>query len=140
MNETVLFSPNSLMEVNHRRQLKVIMNLPVRLICEDKVMDVLPIALDPSGEYLPVKKIRRTYVSTVNNSTPDQMILFFQSRQLGSLLTTEEVAAYYNVAKVTIRRWALNGALKNYRIGSCITLYKREELPDVAVLYFNAGK
>jgi len=140
MNETVLFSPNSLMEVNHRRQLKVIMNLPVRLICEDKVMDVLPLSLDPIGiNGLAIRK-RMYYNTATSNWSADEMIAFFQSCELGSLMTPQEVADHYGISKCVLSEWASHGLLKNYRISSSITFYKKAELPGLDFLYLRTSK
>jgi hypothetical protein len=135
MNDALLFSKDGLAAINHRQQLKVIMNLPVRLISDDKIMDVLPLRLDPNGTYVPKLKRKYLVANPFVGNTPDQLIAFFHDCQLGDLLLPVQVAEHYNVSHSTIKRWSREGILKRVRITFDYTVYKRCELPSMEIIY-----
>ena len=114
-----------------RQQLKVLMNLPVRLISGEEVIDVLPLPEDevPSTRYLTpcIGKLLNPPEKTIF-PTPDELIEFFQGLHPGDLLTNQEVALMYRTSLRTISRLANRGYLKRYRIAANLSLYKRSEL------------
>lgn len=135
MESTLLFNETLQPAKTQAQQLKVIMNLPVRIISDDKVMDVVPI---PTMDIAPSKRRIIKFVRNNRNRsypTPDQLIDFFSACQHGDLLTPAQVAYYYDVTIRTIRSWASKNLLKNYRLSASLILYKRDELPSVEEMY-----
>lgn len=133
MNHPFLLPAPVIAARNNAQQLKVIMNLPVRLTTENQVIDVLPLTDDPN--YVP-KRVRKNldYVS-FDYPSLDDLILFFGSCRKNDLLTIKEVAGIYQVAPRTINSWVNLGLIKRYRIAPGFTVYKRNELPSLNVLY-----
>jgi len=132
--ENLLLSTTEIVHArNHSQQLKVMMNLPVRLVSENQVLDVLPIEPDPS--LMPVKRIRKNYGPYFVNPSADTLIDFFHSCKKGDLLYPEEVCKIYQITKKTLRLWKLAGLVKSYRISTNLVFYKTYELPSLEVVY-----
>jgi hypothetical protein len=133
MKDLVLLPTSIVAARNHSQQLKVIMNLPVRLVSEDQVIDVLPLQDDPN--YVP-KRIRRNYEEiTFLYPNANQLIHFFYGCEENNLLTIKEVAAIYSVSKRTIHTWTSKGLIFSYRLAPSMTFYKKSELPTIAQIY-----
>ena len=135
MKEMVILPAEVSVARNQSQQLKVIMNLPVRLISENQVIDVLPIE-----ENLPLissTRKRRILESTVQFvfPTPNQLIAFFTCCEFDDLMNVYEVASYYQVHPTTISSWCRKGILKRYRIAPNITFLKKSELPVIDLIY-----
>lgn len=133
MNNDFLLPTSVVAARNNAQQLKVIMNLPVRLTTENQVIDVLPLTDDPN--YLPKRRRRTSSVVSIIWPTPNDLIRFFHTCQENDLLNNKEVAAIYQVHPRTIRSWVAKGILQNYRLAQHLTLYKRSELPSVEKIY-----
>ena len=131
------FLPRELSAVRYQKQqLKVTMNLPVRFVADNKIVDVLPIEPDPSLPLKPKLGSLLCPLEKVVYPTPNELILFFRDCQLGDLVTTEELALKLDVGRRSITRLASIGQLKRYRIDPSQTLYKLSELPPI----INFGK
>lgn len=135
MKQVLLFNENTSPARTNTQQLKVIMNLPVRLISDNKVMDVIPIP----EQYIAPDKRRVIKFANVyadfSNYTPDELIDFFQNSKHGDFLTPKQVAFMYDVTSRTISTWAAKGLLKRYMLSFSLILYKRDELPTIEALY-----
>ena len=121
---------------NQNQQMKLILNLPVRLVSEEQTIDVFPLANDP--DFLPRKLNSHYQFEDWIFPTPNELILFFKPLNENDLLTAADVAAFYHVNIRTVRRWTSKGVLHGYRLSSTLTLYKRCELP-VAETYYPIG-
>lgn len=135
MEQILVLNPIASPARTHAQQLKVIMNLPVRLISEDQIIDVVPLPepyIAPSQKR--ILKLGNTKPHVVNY-TPDQLIDFFRGAHYGDFLTTREVAYRYDVSTTTINAWSAKGFLKRYILTQSLTLYKRDELPAIETLY-----
>jgi hypothetical protein len=121
---------------NHNQQMKLILNLPVRLVSEEQTIDVFPLANDPN--FIPRKLNSRFQFEDWIFPTPNELIRFFKPLNENDLLTAADVAAFYHVNIRTVRRWASKGVLHSYHLSSSLTLYKRSELPVVDT-YFPIG-
>jgi len=131
--ENLLLTPREFVVArNHAQQLKLMMNLPVRLISENQVLDVLPL----EQLAMPMRrKPNRTLLNPLQFPTPNQLMDFFKKCKHDDLITAKEVAAIYNVTQRTIAMWAQKGLLCRYMLASGLTLYKRVELPSIEQLY-----
>jgi hypothetical protein len=135
MEKVLLFSKASQPARTNQQQLKFIVNLPVRVISDNKVMDILPIATE-EVEALPVRFRRRLNFNTqCCCQSFNDMILFFQGCKLDDLVNAFEVATIYQVSYRIIRTWAEKGILIRYRITNTLSVYKRSELPTIAAIY-----
>jgi len=136
MNDNLLLLGGNKVSVQNSKQVKLIMNLPVRVISDEKVIDILPLELDPNMVYVKKFKKRllgpRTYL---RDFTPDEMTIFFHSCSVGDLYLMSQVCNHYGVCKSTIARWAALGRLKRYQLTSTFTVYKVSELPTLEALY-----
>ena len=120
---------------NQSQQLKVIMNLPVRLISDNQVIDVLPI--EENFPLIPATRKRRILESNVQFVFPNanKLITFFKGCELDDLMNIYEVASYYQVHPTTIGAWCRKGILKRYRIAPNITFFKKSEIPVIDLIY-----
>lgn len=121
---------------NQNQQMKLTLNLPVRLVSEEQTIDVFPLANDP--DFLPRKLNPNYHFEEVIFPSPNELIRFFKPLRENDLLTTAEVAAYYHVHIRTVSRWAEKGFLHACRLCPSLTLYKRCELP-VEEIYYPIG-
>lgn len=121
---------------NQNQQMKLILNLPVRLVSEEQTIDVFPLANDP--DFLPRKLNSHYQFENWIFPTPNELIRFFKPLKENDLLTAAEVAAFYNVNIHTVRKWASKGVLHAYRLANGLSLYKRCELP-VEDTYYPIG-
>lgn len=133
MNNDFLLPTSVVAARNNAQQLKVIMNLPVRLTTDNQVIDVLPLTDDP--DYLPKKIRRNSGVGKMLWPTANELIRFFHGCRENDLLNNREVASIYQVHPRTIRVWVSKGILRNYRLAQHLTLYKRSELPSIEKIY-----
>ena len=118
---------------SNNQQLKVIMNLPVRLVSEEQTIDVLPLA-----ETIPtitvqhwsrIPGIKELFTPPVF-PTCDELITFFKGCELGDLIRISDLSAFTGIAKSTLNRWTLLGIIKKYVLTSSLTVFKISELPD----------
>ena len=135
MNNLTIFPGIKWTARNYKQQLKLIMQLPVRITSEDKSVDILPLArFNHLGE--PLFHFRGlSEEDAFRNATPNELIVFFQGCRLDDLLTTSEVALWYGLSTKKVRRLAEVGLLKRYRLTCDLTLYKRSELPAIEKLF-----
>lgn len=133
MENLALFPEPIVAARNHRQQLKVLMNLPVRLVSENQTIDVLPLQ-NPDGTLVNFKK-RKVVVDPLIFPTPNELIQFFKGCQENDLLNTTELAKIYSVDRRTITRWSAKGILIRYMLASGLTLFKRSELPTIEQIY-----
>lgn len=131
----MLFAKDGLNSIEHRKQLKVIMNLPVRIIADNQIMDVLPLEVDQLG-VVGIKKRRYKYLNpNFINATADEMIAFFSPLKPGDLMTRRQVCNYYNVGVTTISTWSRLGIIHVYRFSLNLSFYKVCELPSLEQIY-----
>ena len=114
---------------NSRQQLKLVMQLPVRISTGDKTVDFIPLVSPNPVENTLTQRRFILEGEPFINATPNEMIVFFHQCELDSLLTTGEVAKHYGFNKSKVRKLAENGLLIRYRLTNDLTLYKRSELP-----------
>lgn len=117
------------------QQLKLVMNLPVRVIAEGKEMDILPLSSDEFR--LPAIAKKMCLKSTTEHSyfTTNEMIDFFCGSEKDDLLFRYEVCLIYNIGITTLKTWVKKGIVKRYLITPNLSLYKRSELPSVTELF-----
>ena len=116
---------------NSRQQLKLVMQLPVRISTGDKTVDFLPL-VNTRVPGVENSLTQRRFIldgEPFINATPNEMIVFFHQCELDSLLTPGEVAKHYGFNKSKVRKLAEIGFLIRYRLTNDLTLYKRSELP-----------
>ena len=121
---------------NSRQQLKLVMQLPVRISTRDKTVDFLPL-VTPRGLGVENSLTQRRFIldgEPFINASPNEMIVFFHQCELDSLLTPGEVAKHYGFNKSKVRKLAEIGFLIRYRLTNDLTLYKRAELPTLEQL------
>src|ERR1035437_734325 len=121
---------------NSRQQLKLVMQLPVRISTGDKTVDFLPL-VTPRGPGVENSLTQRRFIldgEPFINASPNEMIVFFHQCELDSLLTPGEVAKHYGFNKSKVRKLAEIGFLIRYRLTNDLTLYKRAELPTLEQL------
>jgi|GEM_PF-2156048 len=135
MEKVLLFNGSSVPARTNQQQLKVIMNLPVRVISDNKVMDILPLVTEmvDSSPFIPRRG--NLPMAPFVQPTLNQMIIFFQDCKLDDLIYSKEVASIYQIAQRTVRKWTNRGIFINYRITPSLTVYKRSELPTIAELF-----
>src|ERR1035437_8368107 len=119
---------------NSRQQLKLVMQLPVRISTGDKTVDFLPLVTSNSVENSLTQRRFILDGEPFINATPNEMIVFFHQCELDSLLTPSEVAMHYGFNKSKVRKLAEIGFLIRYRLTNDLTLYKRAELPTLEQL------
>jgi len=126
------FLPRELTSVRYQKQqLKVTMNLPVRFVTDNQIVDVLPIEADPTLPLKPKLGYLLCPLEKMVYPTPDELIIFFRGCQFGDLVTTDELAEILQITRWTVTRLAKMGKLKNHRLNPSQTLYKLSELPPV---------
>lgn len=131
MEKLNFLDPIRVVARNSRQQLKLVMQLPVRISTGDKTVDFLPL-VNPRGPGVENSLTQRRFIldgEPFINATPNELIVFFHQCELDSLLTTEEVAKHYGFNKRRVRKLAENGFLIRYRLTNDLSLYKRAELP-----------
>ena len=131
MKNLNFLDPISVVARNSRQQLKLVMQLPVRISTGDKTVDFLPIVNTrvPGVENSLTQRRFILEGEPFLNATPNELIVFFHQCKLDSLLTPDEVAKYYGFNKSKVRKLAGIGFLIRYRLTNDLTLYKRSELP-----------
>ena len=135
MEDFRIFQPIRVTARTQNQQLKMIMQLPVRIITDEKVLDIL--SIDAPNPVVNSLTERRLIINDepFMNATPNEMIVFFHQCSLDELLTTDEVAKHYGVKTKRIRTWGSSGILKRYRLTNDLTLYKRGELPSFETIF-----
>lgn len=121
---------------NQNQQMKLILNLPVRLVSEEQIIDVFPLENEP--DFIPRKLNSHYQFEEVIFPTPNDLIRFFKYLNENDLLTIDEVAAFYHISTRTVRKWASKGVLHKYRLANGLSLFKRCELP-VQETYYSIG-
>ena len=114
---------------NSRQQLKLVMQLPVRISTGDKTVDFIPLVSPNPVENTLTQRRFILEGEPFINATPNEMIVFFHQCEFDSLLTPGEVAKHYGFNKSKVRKLAESGFLIRYRLTNDLTLYKRSELP-----------
>jgi len=135
MEKVLLFNGPSVPARTNQQQLKVIMNLPVRVISDNKVMDILPL-VSKKGSNVPF--IPRRGYSTFEpfvQPTLNQLIAFSQGCKMDDLVYPHQVALIYQIAIRIVRKWTNRGLFKSYRLNPTMTVFKRSELPTLASIY-----
>jgi len=133
--ENLMILPNDVkIRRSNNQQLKVIMNLPVRLVSEEQTIDVLPLAETippgyPGQHYSRIPGIKELLTPPVFPSC-DELITFFKGCELGDLIRISDLSAFTGIAKSTLNRWTLLGIIKKYVLTSSLTVFKISELPD----------
>lgn len=144
--ENLMILPNDVkIRRSNNQQLKVIMNLPVRLVSEEQTIDVLPLAetnparptgqLEAGGPTLTVQHwsrvpgIKELFTPPVF-PTCDELITFFKGCEIGDLIRISDLAAFTGIAQSTLNRWTMQGIVKKYVLTQSLTVFKISELPD----------
>ena len=135
MEKVLLFNDSGIPARTNQQQLKIIMNMPVRVISGNKVMDILPLATERVESSLFIPRRRNLSLAPFKQPTLNQMILFFQDCKLDDLIYSKEVASIYQIAQRTVNKWTNRGVFINYRITPSLTVYKRSELPTIAEVF-----
>jgi len=134
MKDLDFLDPIRVVARNSRQQLKLVMQLPVRISTGDKTVDFLPLVTSNAVENSLTQRRFILDGEPFINATPNEMIVFFHQCELNSLLTPGEVAKHYGFNKSKVRKLAENGILIRYRLTNDLTLYKRDELPTLEQL------
>lgn len=138
MEKVLVLSAVSNVAKTQAKQLKIIMNLPVRIISDNKVMDIEPLVEVALPVITREKRLYRWYISDINTKELNFIITFFKGCELDDLVTKEQVAQIYQVSVSSVQRWTITGHLKATRITNNLTVYKRSELPTLAQVYGNS--
>lgn len=134
MNNDLIVLPKEMVAARtYGHQLKVLMNLPVRLVSENQVLDVLPLTDDPN--YVPKRRRKRSDLMPITYYTLNEMLLFFNGCILDDLLFPTDVAKIYQIDVSTVFKWSKIGLLKKYRLLPSLTIYKRSELPNIHEIF-----
>ena len=115
----------------HQRQLKVTMDLPVRLVTGDQVVDVIPLPAKPGKSYKDSLGYKLSdHIQPVYYSI-DQIRDFFIESKKDDLVSLPDLAMMFQVSLRTIQNLAHAKKLKCYYLTHSMTLAKLSELPEI---------